>query len=159
MTTTLVATRIAISAPERRDLYEESVFELRGLSDIKLMLNADRPDEARRFGRRFQLVLRLLDDLGWDHSDARERYPLTMDPPDLREVLGYYAAVNCEACDFNANELADLDADRHMSPAERATWRHEHERLLARDARVMTLCQSLLDRLDSEPAIVAGGES
>lgn len=81
----------SISRDRRQAFDDELTSELSGIGDIWLALSSGRFEEARRLRCRFELIMRLLDDLGWSRDDPAEAFEITMPDSELRDVLRYLA--------------------------------------------------------------------
>lgn len=84
-------TTFAINREQRQAIHHELTSELREIGDICLALHAGRYEEARRLRYRFEVIMRLLDDLGWSRDDPAEVFEITMPDSELRDVLRYVA--------------------------------------------------------------------
>jgi hypothetical protein len=82
---------IKINRSQRDAIYEEVVLDLHGIGDIAIALDGDDYDIARRYRRRFEDDMRLLDDIGWEPGQDREEYELTMPADDLARLVGYFS--------------------------------------------------------------------
>jgi hypothetical protein len=81
--------------------------DLTAIGDIFGHLHNDEPIRAKRLRRRFEVELRLLDDLGWEKEPEAECFELTMPARELRPIVErvYWSAVGSLAS--NADELVD----------------------------------------------------
>jgi hypothetical protein len=79
---------ITITRAQRDALYEEVLTDLTGVGDIYHVLNGGHPDGARRMWRRFDAEFRLLDEIGWERDDGRERFVIDLPADVLVMVLG-----------------------------------------------------------------------
>lgn len=86
---------LTITRTERDALYDSLVAELSAVGDISIDLHNDEPAHAKRLRRRFEVELRLLDDLGWEKEPDREQFELTMPAGQLRPIIEriYWSAV------------------------------------------------------------------
>jgi len=78
---------ITINSSERDAIYQEVLTDLTGVGDIDIALRNEDYDAARRYRRRFEDDMRLLDDLGWEPEQDRDEFELTMPPDGLARVL------------------------------------------------------------------------
>ena len=78
---------ITINRSERDAIYQEVLTDLTGVGDIDIALRNDDYETARRYRRRFEDDMRLLDDLGWEPDQDRDEFELTMPPDGLARVL------------------------------------------------------------------------
>lgn len=79
---------VTISRAHRDALYAEVVDVLAAIDDIQLELENGEGEEARRLWRRFDAVLRLLDQLGWDPVQPRDQVAIDLPPELLVRALG-----------------------------------------------------------------------
>jgi len=80
-------TTFAIRREQRQAIHRELTSELSRIGDIWLAHSSGRYEEARRLRCRFELIMRLLDDLGWSRDDPAEVFEITMPDSELRDVL------------------------------------------------------------------------
>src|SRR4051794_34290933 len=79
---------VVVTAAQRDALHADIVLAMTELSDISMLLNAGRGEEARGiWRRRLATEIRLLDDLGWEAQGTEDSYTLTLD----RDELAAYA--------------------------------------------------------------------
>jgi hypothetical protein len=99
---------LTITRTERDALYDSLVTDLSAVGDISIDLDNDEPAHAKRLRRRFEVELRLLDDLGWEKEPDREQFELTMPARELRPIIEriYWSAVGSLA-----NHLEELVED------------------------------------------------
>jgi hypothetical protein len=69
---------IKLNSAQRDAIYAEAVLALSGTGDIRIELDNGNFDSARRHRRRFEDVMRLLDDIGWEPDATAEDFELTM---------------------------------------------------------------------------------
>jgi hypothetical protein len=86
---------LTINRTERDALYDSLVTDLSAVGDISIDLDNDEPAHAKRLRRRFEVELRLLDDLGWEKKPDREQFELTMPAAQLGPIIEriYWSAV------------------------------------------------------------------
>lgn len=86
---------ITINRTYRDALYDGLMNDLTAIGDIFGHLHNDEPLHAKRLRRRFEVELRLLDDLGWEREPDTERFELTMSAGELRPIIErvYWCAV------------------------------------------------------------------
>ena len=86
---------MTINRTDRDALYDGLMTDLTAIGDIFTNLHNDEPLPAKRLRRRFEVELRLLDDLGWEKEPAEERFELTMPARELRPIIEriYWSAV------------------------------------------------------------------
>lgn len=86
---------LTITRTERDALYDSIVTDLSAGGDISIDLDNGKPVYAKRLRRRFEVELRLLDDLGWEKEPDREQFELTMPARELRPIIEhvYWSAV------------------------------------------------------------------
>lgn len=78
---------LTINRTDRDALYDGVMTDLSGVGDIFLNLHNDAVIPAKRLRRRFEVELRLLDDLGWEKEPETERFELTMPARELRPII------------------------------------------------------------------------
>lgn len=78
---------ITINRTDRDSLYDGLMNDLTAIGDIFGHLHNDEPFHAMRLRRRFEVELRLLDDLGWQKEPDTERFELTMPAGELRPII------------------------------------------------------------------------
>jgi hypothetical protein len=125
-----------ISREQRDALYQLVRDHLSGLNDVWIAIEESKDFvTARRLGLEFGSDFRLLEDLGWEEEDDRERVELTIPAAELTRVL---------------NRLHDEAEEGFFgSPAER-TSRKEDEKTDRRLLLAMNTCEELLGALDRQ---------
>lgn len=100
----------ALDQDQRDTLYRAVILDLGGLSDVYKMLDRGHGYEARDERQRFEDDWRLLDDLGWDADDRRDRFELTMPAEQQERILSYFynAARDTVPTAEDADEELDL---------------------------------------------------
>lgn len=98
---------MTINKTYRDALYDGLMTDLTAIGDIFGHLHNDEPVRAKRLRRRFEVELRLLDDLGWEKGPEAECFELTMPARELRPIVErvYWSAVSSLA--NQADELVD----------------------------------------------------
>lgn len=98
---------MTINRTYRDALYDGLMTDLTAIGDIFGHLHNDEPIHAKRLRRRFEVELRLLDDLGWEKEPEAERFELKMPARELRPVVErvYWSAVSSLAS--HPDELVD----------------------------------------------------
>jgi hypothetical protein len=98
---------VTINRRDRDAIYDGLVTDLSAIGDVFIDLHNDEPVSAKRLYRRFEVELRLLDDLGWEKEPEAERFELTMPARELRPVIErvYWSAVSSLA--DHPEELVD----------------------------------------------------
>jgi hypothetical protein len=96
-----------INRRDRDAIYDGLMTDLTAIGDIFSHLHNDEPMHAKRLRRRFEVELRLLDDLDWKKEPDSERFELTMPARELRPVIEriYWSAVSSPA--DHPDELVD----------------------------------------------------
>jgi hypothetical protein len=86
---------LTINRTDRDALYDGLMTDLSAIGDVFIDLHNDEPASAKRLYRRFEVELRLLDDLGWEKEPEAERFELTMPSGELRPIIEriYWSAV------------------------------------------------------------------
>jgi hypothetical protein len=79
--------QITIGRRQRDAIYGEVVVDLSGVGDIQIALDDGDFDAARRFRRRFEEDMRLLDDIGWEPDPEGEEFVLSMPAVQLASAL------------------------------------------------------------------------
>jgi hypothetical protein len=87
---------VTINRRDRDAIYDGLMTDLSAIGDVFIDLHNDEPASAKRLYRRFEVELRLLDDLGWEKEPEAERFELTMPARELRPVIErvYWSAVS-----------------------------------------------------------------
>jgi hypothetical protein len=87
---------VTINRRDRDAIYDGLMTDLSAIGDVFIDLHNDEPASAKRLYRRFEVELRLLDDLGWEKEPEAERFELTMPARELRAVIEriYWSAVS-----------------------------------------------------------------
>ena len=80
---------ITIGREQRDAIYQEVVLDLNGWTDLWTEFNRGNFDRARELRTRFELDMRLLDDIGWEPEQEADEFELTMDGVDLAAVVSY----------------------------------------------------------------------
>jgi hypothetical protein len=98
---------VTINRRDRDAIYDGLMTDLTAIGDIFSHLHNDEPMHAKRLRRRFEVELRLLDDLDWKKEPDAERFELTMPARELRPVIErvYWSAVSSLA--DHPDELVD----------------------------------------------------
>jgi hypothetical protein len=78
---------LSLDRGDRDALHEVLLTRLSGLGDVYLTLKKGDGADAQRMWRRWQMDVRLLDDLGWDRETEIEHFQLTMPAETLRPVI------------------------------------------------------------------------
>jgi hypothetical protein len=86
---------ITINRNDRDAIYDGLMTDLTAIGDIFSHLHNDEPTHARRLRRRFEVELRLLDDLGWEKEPESERCELTLPARELRPVIERIYSPRC----------------------------------------------------------------
>jgi len=69
---------ITFNSAQRDAIYAEAILALSETGDIRIELDNGNFDSARRHRRRFEDVMRLLDDIGWKPNSTADEFELTM---------------------------------------------------------------------------------
>jgi hypothetical protein len=121
---------IKLNRRQRDAIYDEVVLDLHGIGDIAIALDGDEYDVARRYRRRFEDDMRLLDDLGWEPDQRdRDEFELTMPAEDLARVVGYF------------NKMLGAAVEAHLAEPEE-TRRHAAQAVAAQTAFASVLVQA-----------------
>ncbi|HYI79586.1 MAG TPA: hypothetical protein VEW67_01850 [Thermoleophilaceae bacterium] len=80
---------ITIGREQRDAIYQEVALDLNGLTDLWTEFDRGSFDRARELRTRFELDMRLLDDIGWEPEQEAGKFELTMDGVDLAAVVSY----------------------------------------------------------------------
>jgi hypothetical protein len=80
---------ITIGREQRDAIYQEVALDLNGLTDLWTEFDRGNFDRARDLRTRFELDMRLLDDIGWEPEQEADEFELTMDGVDLAAVVSY----------------------------------------------------------------------
>jgi hypothetical protein len=105
---------LTINRMDRDTLYDGLMTDLTAIGDIFGHLHNDEPIHAKRLRRRFEVELRLLDDLGWEKEPEAVRFELTMPAGELRPIVErvYWSAVSATptvCAQTSSMELAGLE--------------------------------------------------
>jgi hypothetical protein len=87
---------VTINRRDRDAIYDGLMTDLSAIGDVFIDLHNDEPASAKRLYRRFEVELRLMDELGWEKEPEAERFELTMPARELRPVIEriYWSAVS-----------------------------------------------------------------
>lgn len=80
---------ITINRDQRDAIYQEVALDLNGLTDLWREFEDGDYDRARELRQRFELDMRLLDDLGWEPDQEAGEFELTMDAVDLAAAVSH----------------------------------------------------------------------
>jgi hypothetical protein len=69
---------VKINQAQREAIYAEAILALSGTGDIRIELDNLDFESARRHRRRFEDVMRMLDDIGWEPDATADGFELTM---------------------------------------------------------------------------------
>jgi hypothetical protein len=83
---------IKLNREQRDAIYGELALDLSGTGDIRISVDGEDYDAARRLRRRYEDDMRLLDDLGWEPEQDRDEFEITMDHDDLSTLGRRHAA-------------------------------------------------------------------
>jgi hypothetical protein len=78
---------VKINRVQREAIYAEAILALSGTGDIRIELDNGDFDSARRHRRRFEDVMRLLDDIGWEPDRERDEFELSMPRDQLVRAM------------------------------------------------------------------------
>lgn len=110
---------LKILASQREALYEQVRTHLGALNDVWIAMECNKDyDTAERLAIEFAEDFRLMEDLGWNPVDERDRVELTMAPHDLMEVARRLR-------DEAKGGLADARAERQATAEEKAVEEFE----------------------------------
>jgi hypothetical protein len=96
---------------QRDTLYQEAVSAM-DTGVIELLLRRDQGEGAREAADSARLWMQLLDDLGWERDDPRDRFPLTVPDDELLPVIRRVV----EQIDAELAAVARGDADGDLEP-------------------------------------------
>lgn len=98
---------MTINRTGRDAIYDGLLTDLSAVGDIFGHLQGGEPVKAKRLWRRFEVELRLLDDLGWEKEPEAKRFELRMPARELRPIVErvYWSAVGSLA--NHPEELVD----------------------------------------------------
>jgi hypothetical protein len=108
---------ITITRTHRDPLREALLLDLIDVDEIGKFIGSQRMTEARGYRDRFMRDMRLLDDLGWEESDSRQSFELTMPALELKALIGYLREVAEAELRFWSEDLA-FSPDPWMSAEE-----------------------------------------
>ena len=141
---------VVLTRHERDALYDSVALELTGIGDVLMMFETRRGTEARQLRDRCVDGMRLLDDLGWDHVDARDHFPLTMRRRQLVRTIRRHH-------DYAAGSLEDqagfLRENRDPETAEEdwADFRAAAKRCADDDLDLLAVCEAVLSAMGAKP--------
>jgi hypothetical protein len=78
---------VKINQAQREAIYAEAILALSGTGDIRIELDNGDFESARQHRRRFEDVMRLLDDIGWEPDVTGEDFELAMPRDQLVRVM------------------------------------------------------------------------
>lgn len=78
---------LVIGHKARDALYHMLLADIASIGDISIYLSTNEAAHARRLRRRYEMDMRLLDDLGWDEATDGEQFVITMPSETLRPTL------------------------------------------------------------------------
>jgi hypothetical protein len=132
---------------EQRDAVRaDLLLDLTEIRAVHRLLSVGKFVEAQRCRQRFEEDMRLLDDLGWEEIDERERFELTMAPEQLAAVLRRLLERAGEDLDCARRELG---VERHpwQKAADHAEQRAAIRREIDEDLDVRSACVAALAAL------------
>lgn len=124
---------LTIDRRQREALHGLLLQRLTGISDAGLMIQQGDFMAAGRYGNEFAADVRLLNDLGWEPTDARETFAVTIPADDLAETL------------WRLRVDAEQGAEE---PEEVVRGRDEDAEILIQYTRAREVCSVLIDHLD-----------
>ena len=135
---------------QRDVLYDSAMLELSGLGDVLLMLRTRRGAEARKLRDQYVDAMRLLDDLGWDHVDSRDHYPLTMPKGQLVRTIRRHHGYAAGSLEDQSRFLQER-RDPETTAEEWAEFRAEAKCLVDDDLDLMAVCEAVLSAMGAKP--------
>ena len=127
---------VVLTRRERDVLYDSVMLEFTGIDDIPLMLKVRRGAEARELRDQYINAMRLLDDLGCEHVDARDHYPLTMPKGQLVRTIRRHHGYAAGSLKDQAGFLRE-GRDPETTVEEWADFRAEAGRIVDDDLALM----------------------
>ncbi len=82
-----ISVNLAIGREARDALYHMLLADIASIGDISIYLSTNEAAHARRLRQRYEMDMRLLDDLGWDEATDGEQFVITMPSETLRPTL------------------------------------------------------------------------
>jgi hypothetical protein len=105
--------RITITVEERNALYEYLLSHLTGLDDLREAFEQEEFDRASRLSIEFGDELRLMEDLGWGHTNVDGPIEVTM-PPGQRSRLFLWLRAGIESLRRDEErEEAEIENEAH----------------------------------------------
>ncbi len=140
-----------IDRPTREALHAGIVLDLSGLSNVWALLDQNRAGEARQLRERFEQDWRLLDDLGWESTDPRQSFELTMPPGQLAQVVRrlHQQALACLRATAEALSDCPTSASRRRASADLERRRHRLEAQVDDELDLHSACVGILKRLEA----------
>lgn len=126
---------ITITRAQRDALHEEVMTDLTAVGDVYHLLSQGDSDAARSMWRHFDAEFRLLDEIGWEREDGRERFVIDLPADALVTVLGAL------------HRRAEEDLREHI------TQPREGTDLAQRALEVLGACRGALDELTGQPEV------
>jgi hypothetical protein len=136
-------THIDISRTHRDPLRAALLVDLNDVDEIGRFIVGQKMTEARGYRDRFMRDMRLLDDLGWEESDPRQIFKLTMPVIDLTALIGYLREVAEAELRFWSEDLA-FTPDPWMSTAEISELKLGARAHIDIDLDTMAACTAVL---------------
>lgn len=132
-----------ITGEERDAIYDLVLSHISGVDDLRMALEAEDFERARRLGIEFGDELRLLEDLGWGYSAASIVH-LTMEPTQLHRV---FTRLRSDAEGLRLGE----EREEAKIEDEARDWRQ-------RAARITRACDRVLGAITGTPSASPASE-
>jgi hypothetical protein len=134
---------INIARTHRDPLRAALLVDLTDVDEIGRFIEDHQMTEARGYRDRFMRDMRLLDDLGWEESDPRQSFELTMPAIELTGIIGYLREVAEAELRFWSEDLA-FTPDPWMSIAEITELKAGARAHIDLDLDTMAACTAVL---------------
>ncbi len=109
---------VVLDRSQRDAVYQFVLRDLADMDDVAIVLGDGEVELAQQLRRRFEQGLRLLDDIGWEQTGARELYALSQPPQELRAVFGWLGESATAATGEAIAESADQGIKEAFTAAE-----------------------------------------
>jgi hypothetical protein len=134
---------ISLTRKHRDPLRAAIIVDLADVDEIGRFIEGHKMTEARGYRDRFMRDMRLLDDLGWEESDPRQIFQLTMPAIELKGLIAYLREVAEAELRYWSEDLA-FSPDPWMSTAEITELKLGARAHIDLDLDTMAACAAVL---------------
>jgi hypothetical protein len=134
---------VEIERRHRDALRAAVIVDLIDLGELELLIRTGRMTEARAYRVHFARDMQLLDELGWEEQDTRERFELNIAQADLETVMRYFDDSARERMRFLTEDLEQLSSDGPGSTQVEGAVRNR----IDLDLNTIAACRVVIDRL------------